>query len=297
MLLLTCQRLLTLARLRMLPLVLLLVLVGYGIAHWEAAVFARRLDALALVLLAWSLLHAGTMWLNASLDATWATCSLATPWRCRGSRRGPGWRCVQRRGGAVGPGVGAAALPAARRLLHPRLAWKGHPVGGPTVNALGYGLLSPMAGWLVAGVAPTARTVALALILVLSTLGIYFLAQLGQGEEDGARGYGTLVARHGDRSVVREAHRTLRAAMGLFVGLAALGMLPRTLLVTAPLLVFLDRRLAGLRRADEVPALLSALVGVATLCVALAVGHYFADLWRVGPVAGQAVPWVPPPLW
>ena len=85
--------------------------------------------------------------------------------------------------------------------------------------------------------------------------------------------------------------------MGLFVGLAALGMLPRTLLVTAPLLVVLDRRLAGLRRADEVPALLSALVGVATLCVALAVGHYFADLWRVGPVAGQAVPWVPPPLW
>ena len=45
-----------LSRPRMLPYVLMLVLAGYGWAHWDRALAAQRPDRLVLVLLAWSLL-------------------------------------------------------------------------------------------------------------------------------------------------------------------------------------------------------------------------------------------------
>jgi hypothetical protein len=51
-----------------LPWVLMLPLVGYGFAHWNAALEARAVTDLAVAITAWALLHCGTMWLNAALD-------------------------------------------------------------------------------------------------------------------------------------------------------------------------------------------------------------------------------------
>src|SRR4051794_3330508 len=57
-----------LARPRLMPYVLLLPVVGFGWAHWDRALELHGDGALVLVLLAWTCLQAGTLWLNASLD-------------------------------------------------------------------------------------------------------------------------------------------------------------------------------------------------------------------------------------
>src|SRR5262249_1723813 len=59
-----------LARPALLPFVLLLPLVGFGWACWSYAVDppAPVVDALFLVLAAWTALDPGTLWLNAGLD-------------------------------------------------------------------------------------------------------------------------------------------------------------------------------------------------------------------------------------
>ena len=43
-------------------------LIGYGFAHWDGAFRARAVSDVLMLCVAWALLHAGTLWLNAVLD-------------------------------------------------------------------------------------------------------------------------------------------------------------------------------------------------------------------------------------
>ncbi|MCA9571391.1 MAG: hypothetical protein KC656_26310, partial [Myxococcales bacterium] len=58
----------TLARPRLMPFVVGLVVLGYAWAHWDRALVVRGGRELLVVCVAWALLHAGTLWLNAALD-------------------------------------------------------------------------------------------------------------------------------------------------------------------------------------------------------------------------------------
>jgi hypothetical protein len=297
--------LVTLARPRLLPFVLFLPLVGFGWAHWDRAlplaegVFGRLLAVLA----GWTALQAGTMWLNAALDRD-------------------GGEVLFGRAVAVPPGITFCALaalllgvvlafaggvlPGALALLcaglsllysYPATAWKGHPLLGPAVNGAGYGLLSPLAGWSLVGVAPDVRSLVVWLLGGLGTLGCYFAAQAFQRDEDLARGYRTLVVTHGPAGVVLAARLCLGAG---FLGgtlLSALGWLPRLCLVGLPLWLWVDRWLARDRERNEWWArglALRLLLG-ALLAIAVALVDYAGDLMQDGPVAGLATAHGKPP--
>jgi|GEM_PF-3678142 len=219
---------LRLARPTMVPWLWGIVAVGFGWAHWtESRDLLRGLDFLGL-LIAWVAVHAGTMWWNALLDQDEGEVLF-------GERAAvpPGLQRLA--GGALGLGaglgllidrgagaclVGAAAL--AVLYSHPRAAAKGHPIGGPLVNLLGYGLLAPASGYLLIPQAWEARTGGMVALLALGMLGLYFLAQSFQREEDAARGYRTLVVTHGPAACVLAARACVLGA-GLVYGLLALG--------------------------------------------------------------------------
>jgi 4-hydroxybenzoate polyprenyltransferase len=290
--------LLTLARPRLLPFVLFLPVVGFGWAHWDRALPLADGDAerLLAVLAGWAFLQAGTMWLNAALDRDAGEVLLGravavppgiTSWGLAALVLGVGLSFLA----GVGPGV-LALLCAALSVLysHPRTAWKGHPWLGPLVNGAGYGLLSPLAGWAVVGVAPDVRSVVVWLLGGLGTLGCYFAAQAFQGEEDRARGYRTLVVTHGPAGAVLAARLCLGTGFLGGAVLAALGWLPRLCLVGLPLGLWIDRWLRRGGQSGEKWArglALRLLVG-ALLAIALALVDYACDNWRGGPVAGLA---------
>jgi 4-hydroxybenzoate polyprenyltransferase len=294
--------LVALARPRLLPFVLFLPLVGFGWAHWDRALPLRdgELITLLLVLVGWTALQTGTMWLNAALD------------RDRGA-------VLFGRAALVPPGIvplgllallaGVAACFLANRVAgmsalvcaglsvlysHPATAWKAHPLGGPVVNGLGYGLLSPLAGWTVVGVAPNTRSVLVWLLGGLGTLGCYFAAQAFQRDEDTARGYRTLVATHGPKGAFLAARLCLNASMLGGALLSALGWLPRSCLIAVPFGFLVDRWLrlgstqpdgGGERwaRGLAVRLLLGAVVAIGGALV-----DYLHDLSGDGPVAGLA---------
>jgi len=238
--------LLILARPRLLPYVLVLPLVGYGWAHWDRALSARGGLALLGVLVAWSLLHSGTLWLNSAVDrdegevlfgraipvpastASWGYLALSASVLVASAAS---WRA----------GL-AAAICAVLAVVysHPATLWKGHPVFGPLVNLVGYGLLSPLAGWSVVGFPANPRTLVMWALCGCGVLGAYFLAQAFQQDEDAARGYRTLVVTHGPRVAIGVGH----ALIGLgFLGgtvLTVLGWLPRVCLVALPLGLWLS---------------------------------------------------------
>jgi hypothetical protein len=242
-------RLWRLARPAGMPLVLGLPATGYGFAHWEWAAPDPRPHELVVLLGAWWFLSAGTLWLNAALDrddgevlmgprpevvphlARWGYAALAAAVVVSAPLGPVPAACV----------VGCALLAVA--YSHPRLAWKGHAWLGPLVNVVGYGVLSPLAGWSLAGLPGTPRTVGTLALVVAWVLGTYFGAQAFQEAEDRARGYHTLVALRGPRVVIEA---TRAAFMVSYVGMVVftlLGWYPRLLLVAAPLFFWFDAHL------------------------------------------------------
>jgi 4-hydroxybenzoate polyprenyltransferase len=287
-----------LARPRLLPFVLLLPVVGFGWAHWDRALAMRGGSDLLWVLVAWTSLQAGTLWLNAALD------------RDKGE-------VLFGRAAAVPPGIVpfaylallagvALALPAAPAAgwaaaacavlavlySHPRTMWKAHPLLGPFVNGVGYGLLSPLAGWAVVRVAPDARTFIVWLLASLAVLGCYFAAQTFQRDEDLARGYRTLVATHGPRATLLAGRVCIGVALLGGSALAAVGWLPRLCLVALPLGWWIDRWLrswsalpdGGSERWARGLAVRMLLAGL--VCVGLAYVDYAMELLTGAPAAG-----------
>lgn len=244
-----------LSRPALLPFLLLLPFFGYAFAHWDRALQMQNGAGLLWVFAAWVSLNAGTMWLNAELDRdegdvllgravpvpphtstlAYAALALCVPLSWQGS--------------AVAGG--AALLCAALSVLysHPSTAWKGHPVLGPLVNVLGYGLLSPLAGWAVVGVPANPRTLVAWGFFGIGILSPYLLAQAFQGDEDRARGYRTAVVALGPRRTLQLARLTMGVVMLGGFGLALVGWFPRLCLVALPLGLWIDdllRRWAAL---------------------------------------------------
>lgn len=240
----------TLARPRGAVWVVLLPLFGYGFAHWDGAYKARAVGSAAWLVLSWLALHAGTLWLNAALDdddedVLWAA---ATPVPKMASQAGFAALIASVSlalfAGPVAGLCGALCAVLAVLYSHPKTAWKGHLVLGLGVNIVGYGLLSPIAGWSVTGIVPSARAVVSLGLLAVWIAGAALLAQAFQERADRERGYRTVVA-------VLGATRTATAARVVF-GLGALGILtltlvgwyPRVILVVMPLWLWVDAAIA-----------------------------------------------------
>jgi 4-hydroxybenzoate polyprenyltransferase len=177
---------------------------------------------------------------------------------------------------------------------HPATVWKGHPLGGPVINGVGYGLLSPLAGWAIAEVEPDLRSLVVWLLGGLGTLGCYFAAQAFQRGEDAARGYRTLVVTHGPLGALRAARMCLALGFLGGVALSAFGWLPRSCLLGAPLWLWVDRWLKRWSRQPEgggerwARGLAVRLLVAAVFGIAVALADYVNDLVRGDPVAGLA---------
>ena len=299
--------LVTLARPRLLPFVLLLPVVGFGFAHWSTAAPLQPGEASALgrVAAAWALLHAGTMWLNAARDRDHGEVLYGTAVEVPRGTAAIGLLAL---GGtlllaAPGPpavvvaAVGCVALSVA--YSSPRGAWKAHPVGGPVVNGVGYGLLSPLAGWACAATPADARAVAAWLLGAAGILGVYFAAQAFQAEEDRARGDRTLVAVHGPGAALLAARVGIGAAFVGGVTLVVAGWFPPPLVLLVVVGWQIDRYLRAWASlpggGDEAWArgLARRLGWGALVGVLLVFADYAADSLRGGPVAGLSAraPW------
>jgi hypothetical protein len=292
-------RLLALARPRLLPFVLFLPVVGFGWAHWDRALSLRGEVALAGVVLAWALLHAGSLWLNAALDRDQGELLLGRPVPVPASI--VSWAYAALAAAVLmawlaHPAAGLACAACAVLAIlysHPATAWKGRSFLGPLVNVVGYGLLSTLAGWAVVGVRANPRTLAVWVLGALGVLGCYFMAQAFQAAADRGRGYRTLVATHGPGAVLLAARLCLAAGfLGGFL-LAAAGWLPRLLLLGWPLGCWIDRSLArwalvpGGGDARQAQRLACRLLTAAVVAIALAYADYFWALALDLPVAGS----------
>ncbi|MCU0655412.1 MAG: UbiA family prenyltransferase [Polyangiaceae bacterium] len=230
---------------------------GYGMGLWSHASGPWRLGALLGVLGAWALLNAGTLWWNAALDRDESGAVFSGEGERPGSAGPAGLGAL---GAAVAVawaadrGVGLVCLGCALLSLvysHPRLVAKGHPVLGPAINAVGYGFLSPLAGWLVAEVPMDGRTLGAFLAMTLFVLGSTFAAQAFQREEDARRGYRTLVVTHGPAACLGAARSLTLTSLGAVATLAALGFYPRLCLLGMPAFVVADRWLQRWRRQPD----------------------------------------------
>lgn len=292
------RALIRLARLRLLPYVLGLVVTGFMWAHWDRALTMRGEEHLPWVLAAWTALHAGTLWLNAALDRDQGAVLFGRP------APPPPWTdlagylalAVSMPLAWVGHPIAgiadAVCVALAIAYSHPRLAWKGHPLGGPVVNVVGYGLLSPLVGWVVVGVTVNPRTIAVWSLGALGVFGTYLAAQAFQQREDSERGYRTLVATSGPAAVLRAARLAVGGALLGGMLLAAIGWLPRLCLLGIVGWWGVDRHLARWSREPDggteadartftVRMLIAALLGIA-----LAGAQYTLDSIALRPVAG-----------
>lgn len=244
-----------LTRPRLAAYVLGIVLFGYGFAHFDAdRSHAHNLSGLGWLLVSWWLLNAGTMWLNAALDreegeavfsrgsyeSTLARWELPFPLHYAGFGALTLAVLVALATPPVAAGCAAVCAVLAVLYSHPRTAWKGRPVAGPLVNGLGYGLLSPLAGWAVADAPFTARALVTLGLWTLWMLGAYFCAQAFQREDDERRGYRTLVVTHGPASALRVARWCMNLAVVAAFALSAWGFYPRMTLLGYPGLVAAD---------------------------------------------------------
>ena len=287
-----------LARPRLMPFVLLLPIVGFGWGHWDRALTLRGEAGLPWVLAAWLLLQAGTMWLNAALDLDSGEILMGRAIAVPKATALCAYIALLLAVGCafVGNVISgyACAICTILAILysHPTTVWKGHPLLGPIVNGLGYGLLSTLAGWALVGVTPNPRTLAVWLCGGSGVLGCYFAVQAFQADEDRARGYRTLVATHGSTAVLLAA----RICIGLGelggVVLAVIGWLPRVSLVALIFAVWVDRWLAAWAKqpngGDErwARGLAMRLLVAALLGIGLAYVDYFVDIARDRPLAG-----------
>lgn len=287
-----------LARPKLLPYVLTLVFVGFAWAHWDRAMVLTDASDLPWVLAAWTLLHAGTLWLNAALDRDEGEVLFGRAVRVPLHVHRSGYLALLLSIplAAIGDPISGAACVVCVALAiaysHPSIAWKGHPLGGPVVNVAGYGMLSPLAGWAVVDQAPNPRTVAVWLLCSFAILGTYLAAQAFQQEEDRRRGQRTLVATHGPRVVLTAARVSIGLALLGGMTLAAWGWLPRVCLFGIGGWWWVDRHLAAWAkepgggtaawaRVFTVRMLMCALFGIA-----LALAQYTYDSLSMRPVAG-----------
>lgn len=235
----------------MLPWLLLLLLVGYGYGHWERAVDLAWPAEFALLLPIWSLLHIGTMWLNAARDQDEGPLmfgeAVAVPPHLASLGYVALLGCLL---------LALMAHPIARLCAigcvllavlysHPRTAWKAHPVGGPLVNVIGYGVLTPLAGIAVTRATLGPRVAITLACTGLAMLGLSFAAQAWQRDEDAARGDRTLVVTHGPRVTLWAARICIGSAAGIGLVSAAVGLYPRACLVALPGLIVVDRHFAA----------------------------------------------------
>lgn len=274
----------------------LLPLLGYAWAHWDRALLVWGLDALPWVLAAWVALQAGTLWLNAARDQDTGEVLLGQPVTVPPRTA---WAGMLSLAAAVALAAAAGWVPfaltagcAALAVLysHPMTAWKAHPVLGPAVNVVGYGLLSPAAGYAIVGTPVTPRSVATLGLVAVSVLGWTFIAQAFQETEDRERGDRTLVATHGSRATLR-AGRICLGAVGLGIAvLIAIGWYPWPVLVCLPAFWWIDRRLRRWIREGGTERVARRLVGAGLIALGLMVGGAFADYVQDsladGPVAG-----------
>ncbi len=289
-----------LARPRLLPYVALLPLAGFGWAHWDRALTPHGAAALGPVMAAWALLHAGTLWLNAAVDRDEGEVLMgeAVPVPDGAAAWGYGALagCVLLAVGAHPISGLAAVICAALSIAysHPATLWKGHPLLGPMVNVVGYGLLSPLAGWAVVDVAPNPRTLAVWALGGLGILGAYFAAQAFQRDEDAARGYRTLVVTHGPRAAVGAGRACIGAGFLLAVVLAVVGWFPRICLVAAPLWLWVDQWFAAWMREPDggseawARGMAKRMFWSGIVLLVLLLGAYTDQVRRDVPVAGLA---------
>jgi 4-hydroxybenzoate polyprenyltransferase len=307
----TAASLLWLARPKGAWLVATLPLIGFGYGLWERGSTVAPLVVLptmGLLFGAWLVGHAGAMWLNAVLDRDHGPVLLG---RAVSVPRGTAAAGYAALAGSVALAVPLGAVPALCTLgcalgavlySHPRIALKGAPVGGPLVNGVGYGALSPIAGWAAAGGVPTWRAGVTLALAVAFILGTYFAAQAFQQDEDARRGYRTLVVTHGPRWTLTAARACLLAASVGALALSAVGVYPRALLVAAPFLVGADRHLARWRRVSGggdgrwAARLVLRLGLAAVVVVAAAYAHHFGQLLSGAPPGGCGTAVVPDAL-
>jgi len=290
----TARTLWGLARPRGAVWVVLLPLIGFAFGHWDRALTFQGGPRVAVVMVAWALLHAGTMWLNAALDRDGGEVlyGAALPVPPVVVPAGYGALALGvALAAAVHPASGLCALGCAVLAVlysHPRTGWKGRPVLGPAVNVVGYAGLSPLAGWVLVRVVSDTRTLLSWALLGAWMLGCYFAAQAFQQEEDAARGYRTLVATRGPRAAVLGAWIGLGGAAGAFFVLTALGWFPRVALLALPVFAWATARL----RADRVHergwagALFARLLVFGWVLLALVSVEYVRESFADEPVAG-----------
>jgi 4-hydroxybenzoate polyprenyltransferase len=302
------HRLWLLARPRGLALVGAVPLAGFGYGLWEqgstVAPWTVAPSLLALFV-AFGLGHAAALWVNASFDRDEGEVLLGAPVAPPAIARpaavvvGAGAMAMA---AWVHPGAGVAALGCGVLSVaysHPWTAWKGHPLGGPAVNVLGYGTLAPGAGWLASGADGDWRT-GLTVAIALGLIGaVYLAAQAFQREEDAARGYRTFVVRHGPAATLRGARAALLGALTLFAGATLAGAYPRALLVAVPAFVAADRGLVAWQRrpeggtAEDAAQLLGRLAWAVGLVVLGAYAHQGWQLVTGGLPGGLGTALVP----
>lgn len=279
-----------LARPRGLALAALAPLTGYAIAHWSRALPLVAPGTMLLLVVAWALLNAGTLWWNAAYDqdqgpVLYGEAAAVPPGLTRDGTLALLLAVALAALCSVGAGLAAVASALlAVGYSHPKIGWKARPFAGPLVNLLGFGILSPLAGYSVVGVPLDARSALLVFAMALSVLGAYFLAQSFQRDEDAARGYRTLVVTAGPGATVEAARWSFRGSHVLTLGLAAAGWIPVQCIAALPVCLWMDRALA--RRASRPDAidergardaiLLALLVGLLFV-----VGALVAWLWQV----------------
>ncbi len=291
----------------MLPLLWVTLGVGFMLGHWEAGIDLRGLRALGWALLAWTALHFGTMWLNAARDQDEGPVAFgqAVPVPDNAALVGIlalvlcGMLALP--GGPVLAGCAAAAALLSLAYSHPKIALKAHPVGGPVINMLGYGLLTPLAGMAAGGAGVSPRTVLVLMVMALGMGGLSFAAQAFQADEDRGRGDRTLVATHGPAATLSAARWLLNGAAVLALAGALAGWFPLACLVGVPLFIGIDRYMrqwaaaaGGGTPAHARRLVRRLLVLIGVLVVAAVVEHGWG-LFHDQPPAGQNTRVVPEP--
>jgi 4-hydroxybenzoate polyprenyltransferase len=281
--------------------VLLLVpLLGYGIALWDHALDPVHPLELLAVLTGWFVASAGTMWLNASLDGDENEALFARPTQ---RPRGLAWYGY----GALGAGVilvllanrVSGAFAAACAVLsvlysHPRTMWKARPVLGPLVNGLGYGVLTSLGGWAIVGVPLSVRVAAAFASVTVFIVGTTFAAQAFQRDDDARRGYRTLVVTHGPAACLRAARACAWASIAIVAVGCAAGFYPRICLLGLPTFGLVDRWVrAWQSRGDggtpsHAAGFVARMLATGVVLLGLAYVDFLRDRAAGGPIAGLA---------
>lgn len=287
------SRLLVLARPKGAMLIATLPVAGLGYGLWERGSTLHPfvlLPTIGILFASWVFGHAGAMWLNAVLDRDEGEVLLgrSVPVPRHTGLAGYVALALSVSTSSLIGGVttACAAICALMAILysHERTALKGRAFAGPLVNGLGYGSLSPLAGFAAAASVPTWRAVGSLGFAVLFILGIYFAAQAFQQQEDRRRGYRTLVATHGPRLTLLIARLCLTTTAIGATMFAVVGAHPRPGLIAVPLWFWMDRHLAAWSKkpdgGEEADA--TRLVAIVTLAAcAMIAGAYAHQGWAL----------------